>query len=370
MKNYSTYVGLDAHKKEISAAVFFEGRKEPVEWKIPNEVRSIRRMIRRISREGGNSVLYCYEAGPLGFTLSRRILASGFECQVIAVSLVPKKPGSRVKTDRRDARELGSLLRAGLLTEVKPPTEEEESIRNLCRCRESVKKDLKRSRNRLIHFLLRLGYVYDGRTKWTQKYYYWIRGLDFTDEANRVVFSHYLYQVEQLEEQLRSLDRSLEEFSQRDPYREAVGYLRCFRGIDTLTAMTLAAELYKFGRFLRPRELMSFLGLTPSEYSSADIRRPGSITKCGNAHARRVLVEAAWHYQRRPSVGYELRKRRENQPLQVISIANQAQQRLHNRYWALALTGKPKNKAVIAVARELVGFIWAALYDQASDQAA
>ena len=305
----------------------------------------------------------------MGYTLSRRITAAGFDCQVVAPSLIPKKPGSRVKTDRRDARELGSLLRAGLLTEVEPPSEEEESIRNLCRCRETVKQDLKRSRNRLIHFLLRLGYVYNGTSNWTQKYYLWVRALDFKHEANRVVFSHYLYQVEQLEEQLRSLDRRLEEFSQREPYREAVGYLRCFRGIDTLTAMTLAAELYQFGRFLKPRELMSFLGLTPSEYSSADTRRPGSITKCGNAHARRVLIEAAWHCQRRPAIGLQLRKRRENQPQHVISIADQAQKRLHDRYWALVLKGKSKNKAVTAVARELVGFIWAALYDRTSAEA-
>jgi transposase len=363
MKYYSTYVGLDAHKKEISVAVFFEDQEKPAEWKIANDARSIRRMVRRINREGDESVLYCYEAGPLGYTLSRQISAAGFDCQVVAPSLIPKKPGSRVKTDRRDARELGALLRANLLTEVAPPTEEEESIRNLCRCRESVKRDLKRSRNRLNHFLLRLGFVYGGTSKWTQKYYLWIRGLVFDHEADRVAFSQYLFLVDQLEEQLRSLNRHLEEFALREPYRKEVGYLRCFRGIDTLTAITLVAELYQFGRFLKPRELMSFLGLTPSEYSSADIRRPGSITKCGNAHARRVLIEAAWHYRYRPAVGFNLRKRREGQPPHVISIADKAQKRLHDRYFRLLLKGKPKNKAVTAVARELVGFIWAALYD-------
>jgi len=368
MKDYSTYVGLDAHKKEISVAVVFEDQDKPQEWKIVNEAGSIRRMLRQVELRGGDSVLYCYEAGPLGHTLCRGIKAAGFDCQVVAPSLVPKKPGSRVKTDRRDARELGSLLRAGLLTEVEPPTEEEESIRNLCRCRETVKQDLKRSRNRLIHFLLRLGYFYKGGSRWTQKYYLWVRGLDIEHEANRVVFSHYLYQVEQLEEQLHCLDRRLKEFSEREPYREAVGYLRCFRGIDTLTAMTLVAELYKFGRFLKPRELMGFLGLTPSEYSSADTRRSGSITKCGNAHARRVLVEAAWHYHYRPAVGYQLRKRRENQPQRIISIADQAQQRLHGRYWRLVFAGKARNKAVTAVARELVGFIWAALYNPAATE--
>lgn len=368
MKYYTTYVGLDAHKKEIKIAAYIGGQEDPVEWKLANDARSIRRMIRRVNREGGGSVLYCYEAGPLGFTLYRRILAAGSDCQVVAPSLIPKKPGSRVKTDRLDARALGNLLRAGLLTEVEPPTEEEESIRNLCRCRESVKQDQKRSRNRLNHFLLRQGFVYSGKSKWTKKYHLWLRGLCFEHEADRVAFSQYLYQVELLGEQLRSLDRHIEEFSQREPYRDAVAYLRCFRGIDTLTAMTLSAELYKFGRFLKPRELMSFLGLTPSERSSADIRRTGPITKCGNAHARRVLVEAAWHYQHKPAVGVRLRKRREGQPVNVISIADQAQKRLHDRYWALVLKGKSKNKAVTAVARELVGFIWSALFDQAMNE--
>jgi transposase len=320
-------------------------------------------MVRRTMRKAGGSVLYCYEAGPLGFTLYRRLLKEGFDCLVVAPSLIPKKPGSRVKTDSRDARELGSLLKADLLTEVEPPTEEEEAIRNLCRCRESVKRDFKRSRSRLFHFLLRLGYIYRDGSNWTQKHHLWLRSLSFDHDADQVVYSQYLFMVEQLEEQLRSMDRHLEEFSQRDPYREAVGYLRCFRGIDTVTAMTIAAELYKFGRFMNPRELMSFLGLTPGEHSSGDTRRTGSITKCGNTHVRRVLIEASWHYRHRPTVGITLRKRREGQPPRVISIADQAQKRLHDRFWALELRGKSKNKAVTAVARELVGFIWAALYD-------
>ncbi len=368
MKHYNTYVGLDAHKKEISIAAYFGGEAEPVTWTISNDAHSIRRMSRRIIRNKGGSVLCCYEAGPLGFTLYRRILKEGSDCQVVAPSLIPKKPGSRVKTDRRDARELGSLLRAGLLTEVEPPTQEEESIRNLCRCRESVKDDLKRSRNRLHHFLLRLGYVYRDGSNWTQKHHLWLRSLSFDYEADQVVYSQYLFMVEQLEEQLRSMVSRLVEFSQREPYREAVGYLRCFRGIDTVTGMTIAAELYKFGRFSSPRELMSFLGLTPSEHSSGETRRTGPITKSGNSHVRRVLIEAAWHYQHRPAVGHMLRKRREGQPKHIISIADQAQSRLHKRFWALELKGKAKNKAVTAVARELVGFIWAALYDPSMNE--
>jgi len=362
MNDYCTYVGLDAHKKEISVAVFFSGESTPLESKIVNDARSVRRLVRRVLAKSGDSVLFCYEAGPLGYTLYRRVLAAGGACQVVAPSLIPKKPGNRVKTDRRDARELGSLLRAGLLTEVEPPTEEEESIRNLCRCRESVKRDLRRCRNRLNHFLLRLGFSYVDGSKWTLKHYQWIRGVSFDHEADRLVFSQYLFSVEQLEEQLRSLDRHLARFAEQEPYREPVARLRCFRGIDTVTAITIVSELYQFGRFLKPRQLMSFLGLTPSEHSSGDSRRPGSITKCGNAHVRRVMIEAGWHYQHRPAVGVALRKRRQGQPEHIISIADQAQQRLHDRFWRLTLKGKPKNKAVTAVARELAGFIWAALY--------
>ncbi len=370
MEDYRTYVGLDAHKKEISVAMFTADRDSAVEWSIPNDVRSIRRMVRKVVKEGGDSVLFCYEAGPLGYTLCRRIMAEGCDCQVVAPSLIPKKPGERVKTDRRDARNLGSLLRAGLLTEVEPPTEEEESVRNLCRCRESVKIDLRRCRARLNHFLLRHGFIYTDGSNWTQKYYLWVRGLEFEHDADRVTFNQYLFFVEQLEAQLNGLNRHMEEFASREPYREAVGRLRCFRGIDTVTALTVVTELYQFGRFSHPRELMSFLGLTPGERSSADTRRRGSITKCGNAHVRRVLIEAAWHYQARPAVGAVLRKRRRDQPEHIISIADKAQRRLHDRYWKLVFRGKSKNKAVTAVARELVGFIWATLYDPSLESAA
>ena len=366
MKDYNTFVGLDAHKEKISVAMLGRDEQKPVEWVIRNEPRAIRKMVRKVDRESMGGALFCYEAGPLGYTLQRRIEERGFSCQVVAPSLIPKKPGCKVKTDRRDAHELAKLLRAGLLTEVAPPTREEESIRNLCRCRESIKRDLRRSRNRLCHFILRSGHEYYSGSRWTDKYNRWLRTLTFDQEADRLVFERYLFLVEQLTEQLRGLDRLLEDYAARDPYREMVGVLRCFRGIDTVTAMTIASELYCFGRFATPDELMSFLGLTPSEYSTSNTRRQGSITKSGNAHVRRVLIEAAWHYRHRPALGAQLKKRRRGQPASAISIADKAQQRLYRRFWMLVNKGKEKNKAAVAVARELVGFIWSALYDPES----
>jgi transposase len=196
---------------------------------------------------------------------------------------------------------------------------------------------------------------------WTQAHRHWLRSLSFEHEADRAVFGDYLQAIEHLEERLRGLDEKLVTVSEKDPYREPVGWLRCFRGIDTLTAMTLVAELHDFRRFESPRGLMAFLGLVPSENSTGDKHRRGPITKAGNTHARRVLIEASWHYRHRPGVSKQLRKRREGQPGWVIGLADRAQLRLHKRFWKLALHGKSSNKAVTAVARELAGFVWAAL---------
>jgi transposase len=210
--------------------------------------------------------------------------------------------------------------------------------------------------------LLRRGiYWTPGRNAWTQAHRGWLNGLRFDRAADAVVFNDYLLAIEQLESRLQSLDEKLQELSQEAPYREPVAHLRCFRGIDTVTAMTVVSELYDIARFGSPRELMGFLGLVPSEQSSGSTERRGSITKAGNSHVRRVLVEAAWHYRHRPGVGQALAKRRRGQPAEVIAIADRAQHRLFRRYWTLMGRGKPSPKAVVAVARELVGFVWAAL---------
>jgi len=247
-----------------------------------------------------------------------------------------------------------------VLTEVHPPTRDEEAVRDLCRCREDAREDLLRARHRLGKMVLRRGLVYAGKA-WTQKHRQWLRELSFEHEADRAVFGDYFYAIEQLEERCRGLEEKLVLVSQQEPYQQPVGWLRCFRGIDTVTAMTLVAELHDFRRFESPRDLMAYLGLVPSERTTAKRYRRGAITKTGNSHARRVLVEASWHYRHQPAVGAKLRKRRAGQPEWAISIADRAQARLHRRYWRLVLHGKPPSKAVTAITRELVGFIWATL---------
>jgi transposase len=360
MVGSTTDVGLDTSKKSIQVAMLLPGRREPVEWELANEPAAVKRLAKRLLREAAGELRVCYEAGPCGYTLQRQLRAAGVDSIVVAPSLVPVKPGERIKTNRRDARKLAQALRAEGLTEVHPPTPEEEAVRDLSRCREDAREDLLRSRHRLGKMLLRRGFVHCGKA-WTQAHRRWLRSLSFEHEADRAVFGDYLQAIEHLEERLRGLAEKLVTVSEKDPYREPVGWLRCFRGIDTLTAMTLVAELHDFGRFESPRGLMAFLGLVPSENSTGDKHRRGPITKAGNTHARHVLIEASWHYRHRPGVSKQLRKRREGQPGWVIGLADRAQLRLHKRFWKLALHGKSTNKAVTAVARELAGFIWAAL---------
>ena len=357
-------VGLDAHKVSINVAMLRPGENTPVEWQMANEPRAIRRMVGRVVREaGGAEVRFCYEAGPCGYALQREIQEAGpVVCDVIAPSLIPAKPGERIKTDRRDARKLAELYRAGLLTVVRPPTPEEEAVRDLCRCREDAKEDLGRSRHRLGKLLLRRGLIFSGKA-WTQAHRQWLKTLQFEGDADRIVFEDYLLAITQLEERVKSLEQSIEAIAQREPYSNPVGRLRCFKGIDTITAMTLVAELHTIRRFQSARGLMSFVGLVPSEYSSGESKRRGGITKAGNGHVRRVLIESAWHYRHRPSVGPSLSKRREGQSARIIAIADKAQQRLHRRFLQMESRGKPRNKSVVAVARELTGFIWASLVE-------
>jgi transposase len=304
-----------------------------------------------------------YEAGPCGYELQRRLESEGLSTQVIAPTLIPRKPGERIKTDRRDARKLAEFSRAGTLTEVRPPSEREEAVRDLCRCREAAVRDLTRARHRLSKLLLRRGLVYRAGRNWTQAHRRWLRSLSFEHHSLEVVFADYLLAIEHLEERRLALEQQLEAVSQQDPYREPVGWLRCFRGIDTVSALTVVAELHDFRRFDSPRRLMAYLGLVPGESSSGEQTRRGGITKTGNRHVRRVLVEAAWHYRHRPAVGKALRHRREGQPSAVIAVADRAQQRLNRRFYRLVLSrGKPPQKAVVALARELAGFLWVVLY--------
>jgi transposase len=360
VKNVTTYVGIDAHKKDLFIAMLVGSQATPVAWTVPNEPTAVRRLIRKLEREAPGPVQACYEAGPCGYALQRQLTTARVACQVIAPALIPRKPGERVKTNSRDARKLAELLRAGLLTEVRPPTPEEEAVRDLCRARDDVREDLQRSRHRLGKLLLRRGLHYSGRN-WTQAHRRWIETLQWTQPAERVVVDDYLLAIDHLEARRIALDARLAEIAETDAYRERVGWLRCFRGIDTLTAILILAELHDFRRFQSPRALMAYLGLVPGEDSTGEKHRRGRITRAGNALVRRLLVETAWHYQHRASVGMALTRRRTGQPGRVIGIADKAQQRLCRRFRQLIEHHKPAPKVAVAIARELAGFLWAAL---------
>jgi len=360
VKQVTTYVGIDAHKKDLFIAMLVGTDKTPVTWTVPNESNAVRRLVRKLERDAPGPVQACYEAGPCGYALQRQMTTPRVSCQVIAPALVPRKPGERVKTNRRDARKLGELLRAGLLTEVRPPTPEEEAGRDLCRARDDARADLQRCRHRLGKLLLRRGLHFSGRN-WTRAHRQWVDGLTWVHEAERVVVEDYWLAIDQVGARLSELDARLMEIAQTEPYREPVAWLRCFRGIDTLTAILILAELHDFRRFQSPRALMAYLGLVPGEDSTGEKHRRGRITRTGNALVRRLLVETAWHYQHRPAVGVALTRRRKGQPTRVIAVADKAQQRLCRRFRKLAAEHKPPPKIAVAVARELAGFLWAVL---------
>jgi transposase len=341
-------VGIDAHKKDLFVAMLIGQQKTPVTWQLANEPQAVRRLVRKLEREAPGPVSVFYEAGPCGYALQRQVTTSRVSCDVIAPALIPRKPGERVKTNRRDARKLVELGRAGLLTAVQPPTPEDEAVRDLARARDDAREDLQRCRHRLGKLLLRRGLHYSGRN-WTRTHRQWIDSLD------------YLLAIDHTEARLLELDARLAEMAEREPYREPVGWLRCFRGIDTLTAMLILAELHDFRRFASAPALMAYLGLVPGEDSSGEKHRRGRITRTGNALVRRLLVETAWHYQHRPSIGVALTRRRKGQPGRVIAIADKAQQRLCRRFRKLAAEHKPAPKIAVAIARELAGFLWAAL---------
>ena len=360
MKQVTTYVGIDAHKKDLFLAMFVGTEAAPVSWTVPNEPKAVKRLVRKLERDAPGPVRVFYEAGPCGYVLQRQVTTARVSCEVVAPALIPRKPGERVKTNRRDARKLAELGRAGLLTAVQPPTPEDEAVRDLARARDDAREDLQRCRHRLGKLLLRRGLHFAGRN-WTRAHRQWIESLTWTHAAERVVVDDYLLAIDHTEARLVELDCQLAQIAEREPYREPVGWLRCFRGIDTLTAMLILAELHDFRRFASAPALMAYLGLVPGEDSSGEKHRRGPITRTGNALVRRLLVETAWHYQHRPSVGVSLTRRRKGQPSRVIAMADKAQQRLCRRFRKLAAEHQPAPKIAVAIARELAGFLWAAL---------
>lgn len=368
MEKNTTYVALDDSKRRIVAGILRPADTEPELREIPNDPQHVRRLFTRLMREG--SVKACYEAGVSGYDLYRRLTALGVACDVIAPALTPRRPGQRVKTDRRDAAKLVRLFRAGEPTAIHVPDETEEAGRDLVRCRDDLRRDVLRWRHRVLKLLARHGRVYLAGKNWSQAHWRCIRSQQFEQPPLQRAFEASLFALEQALARQAELDKEVEALATTERHREPVGWLRCFRGLDTLSAVILLAEVVDFARFRQPRELMAYLGLVPSEYSSGDSQRRGALTKAGNSHARRVLVEAAWHYRHRPTVGRALALRSEGQPPAIVAQAWRAQQRLHRRYRHLVGHGTRSPVVVAAVARELVGFIWAAMTGRESRMAA
>ena len=357
MSERITHVAFDMHQDSITAAWLLPDATTPEVRSLPHEPKAFRRVVQQLLRHGPARA--CYEAGALGYGPQRQLTAWGLPCEVIAPALVPRRPGVRIKTDRRDAKKLVGLYRAGELTPIHIPTEAEEAARDLVRCREACGADLLRATHRLGKFLLRHGLRCPTHRAGSQRWWAWVQTLRLPDPPAQRTLDEYLLTVLTLRDRRQALDAEVATLATQPRWAAPVARLRCLRGVDTLSAVTLAVEVGDFRRFGRPRPFMSFVGLVPSEASSGSRRRQGAITKTGNAHLRRVLVEAAWHARHRPHVNAHLRTRQAGQPPAVLALAQKAQARLHRRYHRLLARGKRPVLAVTAVARELSGFVWA-----------
>lgn len=350
------WVAFDDSADKIVAAVVKNAEDGEELFEVGTDEGGLRRLIRKLKSYAGE--LRCvYEAGPCGFVLQRKLSKEGIPCQVAAPSLTPLQSGSRIKTDRRDARKLARLYRAGTLTLIRVPCEEDESLRDLVRAREDAVEDLRQAQNRLGKFLLRHGHRYRGKSTWTQAHWRWIRGLKLDQGYGQEVLEAYVLAVTDAEERVKRLDRHVDQAATK--YEPIVSRYAALRGIDRLSALTVHAELGDLKRFPSAPQMMAAIGLVPSERSSGLSQRRGSITKTGNAHVRRVLVEAAWHARHRPNVGPTIRRRREGLPAAVVTIAKEADARLHQKFSRLVWRNKRSTVAAVAVARELAGFLWA-----------
>jgi len=355
----SIYVGLDVHKATIAVAVARGVRGDVMyHGEIANTPTQVRKLIKRLSPHG-EVLNVCYEAGPCGYGLYRELTAQGHDCEVVAPSLIPRKAGERLKTDRRDAVMLARLHRAGELTPVWVPDREQEAVRDLTRAREDMKGLELKARQRLGAYLLRHGQVYPGDSRWTKAHFRWLEQVKFDTALQQLVFQEYVDTVKAAQKRVASLELQMREALKDWSLGPVAESLMALRGVSLITAMTTLAELGDITRFDSPRELMGYLGLVPSEHSSGNTRRQGGITRTGNGHVRRVLVEAAWNYRYPARKTRCIERRAEKTSAEVQALAWQAQKRLCGRYQALQRAGKEKRLVTTAVARELAGFIWA-----------
>jgi transposase len=353
----TSLVGLDVHARQTHAAILHLDGGELAVSRLRMSPLEVVEMLGRL----GPGVVAVYEAGPTGFGLAREGRRREIDVRVVAPGSIPKGSGDRVKTDRRDAIRLVRLLAAGELHFAFVPSEEDESFRDLIRCIEDLRGDLMRARHRLSKFLLRRGHRYEDGHAWTPKHARWLRSLSFQERCAQATFADYCSSVELLAGRRSTLLATLEQTAPDCTHAPVIDRLRCFRGVETLTAAGLCAETGGFDRFPRPTLLSGFLGIVPSERTSDTKRRQGSITKAGSPHARRLLVEAAQHYRKQPTIGQTLARRQEGQDPRVIEIAWRAQRRLYQRWQHLHTERrKPAGVVAIAVARELAGFLWEA----------
>jgi transposase len=351
---------LAVQKESLSVAYVAEEREAEVMFlgTIGTRQGDVDKLIRKLQAKS-KSLHFVYEAGPCGYWLYRYLTKKDLLCWVVAPSCIPKKAGDRVKTDRRDAVQLARLLRSGDLTPVHIPSVEDEAIRDVVRAREDVLKDLKAAKVRLKAFLLRQDIRYEGRANWTAAHLRWLANVVCPTPAQQIVFQEYVRAVSEQTERLQRLEAELPPLVQTWRWAPVVEAIQALRGIQFIAAVTLIAELGDLSRFDNPRQLMSYLGLVPSEHSSGERRRQGSITKTGNAHARRVLVEGAWAYRYPAKVSCHLQLRLEKVPKVIQDISWKAQVRLCKRYRRLVARGKNVNQVVVAIAREMAAFMWA-----------